>query len=82
MFNNVGSKVKTLAKVVCWLGIIASVISGITLIAGGAQNGNVGGGFLAGVLTIALGAFVSWLGSLPTYAIGEAAENAEKNGCN
>lgn len=27
MFNNIGRKIKTLAKVLCWLGIIASVIS-------------------------------------------------------
>lgn len=32
MFNNIGRKIKTLAKVLCWLGIIASVISGIAMV--------------------------------------------------
>ena len=29
MWDNIGSKLQKLAKVVCWLGIIVSVISGI-----------------------------------------------------
>ena len=70
MFENVGSKVKTLAKVVCWIGIIASVIGGIAM---ATQGGML---ILIGILTAALGAFFSWLGSLSLYAIGETAENS------
>ena len=40
MFNNVGSKVKTLAVVVCALGILASLISGIAIWAGGIAINN------------------------------------------
>ena len=29
MFENIGGKIKGLAKVVCWIGIILSVITGI-----------------------------------------------------
>ena len=92
MFNNVGRKVQILAKVVCWVGIILSVISGIMLIVAGnrvtvdlssygiSNNGvQPQGGVLPGILTIIIGSLVSWLGSLATYAIGEAAEYAEKH---
>ena len=78
MFNNVGRKVQVLAKVMCWLGIIASVIYGIVLIAAGSRA-NSGAGLLTGILTMAVGSLASWLSSLATYAIGEAAEYAEKH---
>ena len=70
MFENVGAKVQTLAKVICWLGIVGSVIGGIVMIAQG------GSGILIGIGTAIGGAFFSWLGSLGLYAIGEAAENS------
>ena len=37
MFNNIGKKIKGLAKFICWLGIIASVLLGILVIFGGAN---------------------------------------------
>ena len=35
MFNNVGAKIKKIAKIVCWIGIIGSVILGIIMIVQG-----------------------------------------------
>ena len=29
MFKNIGGKIKALAKVICWIGIIGSVLAGI-----------------------------------------------------
>ena len=69
MFDNIGSKVKTMATVICVLGMIASVILGIITI--------IGGQFLIGLLTTVIGAFISWLSCLALYAIGESAENTE-----
>ena len=69
MFNNVGSKCKTRAKVVCWLGIIVAVVYGILLIA----NGNA----VVGIVTAVIYGLVSWLGSLSLYAIGETAETVQ-----
>lgn len=31
MFDNIGGKIKTLAKVICWIEIIASTATGIVL---------------------------------------------------
>ena len=32
MFNNIGGKIKALAKVMCWIGIVMTVLSGIVTI--------------------------------------------------
>lgn len=77
MFDNIGSKCKTVAKVVCWIGIIGSVIVGFVLITTGL---NLSGGaselYLAlGLLTLAVGSLISWLSTLALYALGEIAEN-------
>ena len=72
MFDNIGSKIKTLAKVVCWIGIIGSIIAGIAMIA---TMGSVG--VLPGLLTIVLGALLSWVGSFVLYGFGEMVENSD-----
>lgn len=79
MFDNIGSKIKTLAQVVCWLGIIASFLVGIILIV---QDEDTA---LIGFLVLVLGSLFSWIGSFMTYGFGQLIENsdilvAEKNG--
>ena len=79
MYTNVGAKVKALAKVICLLGIIGSVIMGITMIAGGSGmsvyygNGNMM--VIPGLLMIVLGSVLSWASSLALYAFGEMTDN-------
>ncbi len=89
MFDNIGSKIKTLAKVLCWLGIILSVISGIATIAAGANSGTsynrygyssgsiAGVGVLGGILIIVLGCLGSWIGSFFMYGFGQLIENSD-----
>ena len=77
MFENIGKKIKTLAKVLCWIGIVLSVISGVAAII--AANGQANGGaiVLGGVLTIVLGVLLSWIGSFFTYGFGQLIENTD-----
>ena len=76
MFDNVGGKIKSLAKVFCWLGLFLSVIVGIAmiLISMNTYNGEVFA--LIGVVVIILGCFLSWAGSLITYGLGELIQNS------
>lgn len=67
MFTNIGGKIKTLTKVICWIGIAASVIGGVVCMA----DDEV----LLGLAVIVGGALASWLGSFFTYGFGELVEN-------
>lgn len=69
MFDNIGSKIKALAKVICWAGIIISLIVGIIMLASG---GDVGSG--VGVIVMIVGSLGSWIGSFFTYGFGELIE--------
>ena len=71
MFENIGSKLKGLANFLCVGGIAGSVIGGISLM----SNDLV----LFGLLTAVLGSLGSWISSWVVYAIGEIAENTQKN---
>ena len=74
MFENIGSKIKILAKVICWIGISISILVAIVLLA----SETVGGG----LLTLIFGCLASWVGSFFTYGFGELIEKVtaiEKN---
>ena len=70
MFSNVGGKIKGLAQVITWIGIVASVIGGIVLMS------NVG--FITGLLTAVVGSLFSWIGSLALYGFGQLVENSDQ----
>ena len=76
MFNNVGFKVRCLAIINCLIGMLASIITGVVFVIQGVIA--YGGGYiLVGILIAVFGSLGSWIGSLTTYAIGEAAENSQ-----
>lgn len=71
MFNNIGGKIKTLAKVVCWIGIIACIITGIVLMA---TDDDL---ILVGILTAVVGSLLSWVSSFVLYGFGQLVENSD-----
>lgn len=71
MFDNIGSKIKTLAQVICWIGIIASIIIGFVLMVQDEDTAFVG------ILTMILGSLGSWIGSFMTYGFGQLIENSD-----
>ncbi len=73
MFTNVGSKIKTLAKVECWLGIILFVIFGFVQM----FTLNSGAAVVSGLLTIGIGSLFSWIGSICLYGFGQLIENSD-----
>ena len=83
IFDNIGGKIKTLAKVLCWIGIIASIIGAIALWAQNDQydyytrttTNTVGIGFIV----LLSGCVVSWVGSLFMYGFGELIEETTQN---
>ena len=69
MFENIGKKIKGLAKLVTAVGFIGSVIAFFILL-----NYDMTG--LAFVVLI-VGVLVSWIGSFSLYAYGEIADNTK-----
>ena len=70
MFTNVGRKIMDLASVVCWLGIIGSIITGIIMMAAELV--------LLGLLVAVAGSIGSWIGSWFTYGFGELLETTKQ----
>lgn len=68
MFVRIGSKIKGLASVITWLGIIASCISGFALI------GNSKEMIPLGISVMFIGSLASWISSFLLYGFGELIE--------
>jgi hypothetical protein len=64
MFDNIGKKIKGLAKVICFLGIILAICIGVYEIG----NGNNG---FSGLIIIIGGALISWVSCFVLYGFGE-----------
>ena len=73
MFDNIGGKIKGLAATICWLGIIASLGIGISLISLEEEITTA-----IGIVIIILGALFSWISSFLTYGFGQLVENSDK----
>jgi len=74
MYNNIGAKIKTLAQVIAWVGIIGSVLVGIIMIAQGTGSRGDGSIVGIGVAYLLAGPFISWIASWFMYGFGELIE--------
>ena len=68
MYDNIGNKIKILAKTVCLLGIIGSVIFGLIVCFGTGEFRAIG------LLYVLIGSIMSWISSFITYGFGELIE--------
>ena len=77
MFNNIGKKIKTLAAVICWIGIIFSIIDFLVMLIYGAVEGE---GLFIGLsfAVLVVGGFGSWIGSFFIYGFGQLIENSDR----
>ncbi len=84
MFNNIGGKIKALAKVLCWIGIVLSVITGIAVMASGNSNITINGSYaivspiVSGIIVIVIGCLISWISSFFAYGFGQLIENTDE----
>ena len=69
MFDNIGGKIKSLASVIAWIGIIITILSGIVLF--------FSEGFLIAILVAGLGSLSAWIGSFMQYGFGQLIENSD-----
>ena len=74
MFDNIGGKIKKLAKIVAIGGIAGSIFIGMCIFA--IIPTQVGS--LVGFVISAIGSSVSWIGSFAAYGYGQLIENSDK----
>lgn len=77
MFDKIGGKVKTVASMLCWLGIAASILLAISM---WILIGILLGGFLGFVVACivgGIGCLVSWLATYLFYAFGQLVDNSD-----
>ena len=68
MFSNIGGKIKTLATVVTWFGLIASFLVGICMLF--VET-------ISGFIIMIVGGLLSWIGSFTLYGFGQLIENTD-----
>lgn len=78
MFNNIGRKIKKLAKVLCWIGISFSIIFAVIMFFTASQTygSEAGTCTFLGFLFLIGGTLISWLSSFFAYGFGELIEKA------
>ena len=73
MFTNIGQKICFLAKTLCWLGLILSLIIGSASLAM-AESGIA---IYFSILIMIFGPLLSWVGSFVLYGYGELIESTQ-----
>ena len=68
MFDNIGRKIKTLAEVCTWVGIIVSAIWGLIILAEGE---------MLGLIIAVAGSVGAWISSFLLYGFGQLIENTD-----
>ena len=71
MFDNIGSKLKTLAKVLCWIGIVLSVVAAIVMFTAASYSNSGESYVVMGLITLIVGPLLSWVNSFVLYGFGE-----------
>jgi len=92
MFSNIGEKIKKLAVIICWIGIICSLVLGVVVVVAPnsirynlndngstiASSGNIAAQVISGVIVFVIGSLSSWIGSFFLYGFGELVSNSKK----
>lgn len=75
-YENIGGKIKILARVLCVLGIIVSFVSGIRFIVVSSEIGTMYGVYIiCGIAIIVVGSILFWIATWLLYAFGDITEN-------
>ena len=76
MFNNIGKKIKTLAAILCILGMVGSLVGSVLI---WTQSDGYEELILLGFAVLLIGCLLSWLCSFFAYGFGQLIEKTEEN---
>lgn len=81
MFENIGEKIKALAQIACWIGILFCVVYGIIVMAAPYETMDSmevrNAAAISGFCIIIFGSLASWIGSFLLYGLGQLIENSD-----
>ena len=69
MFKDIGKKIKVVAKVYTWIGIIGGAICGIVLLAFKI--------IIPGIIVLIVAPIISWLSMFTLYGFGQLIDNSD-----
>ena len=72
MYRHIGRKIMVVAKVFAWIGIIASVLGGIGMMA---ANSDLA---VLGIAVAVLGSLLSWINSFVLCGFGQLVDNSDE----
>ena len=75
LFSNIGKKIMSLAKVLCWIGITGSVIAWVSGLVVSADSYEPGITILLAFAVLVVGFLISWIGSWTMYAFGQLVDD-------
>lgn len=75
MFNNIGKKIQTVAKVIAYIGIALSLLIGVAFVIYGIKENEKY--FYDGIALLIVGPLTSWLSSLTMFGFGKLIEDTE-----
>ena len=76
MFNNIGKKIKALAKVICWIQIVIYIITAIVMFIIASDSYTEGLYIAIAFAFLIIGPFFAWLSSFFIYGFGELIDKA------
>ena len=77
MFDEIGDKIKRVAKILCWIGIVGSVIIAIITFVKASESYRTEGYYTAmGWILLIAGPLYSWVSASLAYGFGELIEKA------
>ena len=79
MFNNIGKKIKNLAKIICTLEYAFFLLYALFLAATLFSQEEILQGLLLFLLYAAIGFLIAWISSIFVYGFGELIENSSKS---
>ena len=77
MFHNIGGKIKVVAAVFCWIGIIASVLFGAFIMFTARMSNEMVRFVVFGPVVGVAGSLLSWIMSFGLYGFGQLIENTD-----
>ena len=75
LFSNIGKKIMSLAKILCWVGISCSVIAWVSGLIASADSYEPGITILLSFVVLVVGFLISWIGSWTMYSFGQIVDD-------